>query len=130
MSQREPFFDPAISRVVKRSGHVDAQGILQRSAALEQALRDSEELYRSTFELAAVGVAHVNPDGRWLRLNRKFCEIAGYEQEEILKLKFQDITHPDDLAAPKMLTVCRAGVAVRPILTASKCSRTRRYFDM
>src|SRR5712692_2549028 len=73
--------------------------ILQRSAALEQALRDSEELYRSTFELAAVGVAHVNPDGRWLRLNRKFCDIVGYEQEEILKLKFQDTTHPDDLAA-------------------------------
>jgi PAS domain S-box-containing protein len=44
-------------------------------------------------------VAHVNPDGRWLRLNPKFCEIVGYTQEELLKIRFQDITHPDDLAA-------------------------------
>ena len=41
----------------------------------------------------------MNPDGRWLRLNPKFCEIVGYTQEELLKIRFQDITHPDDLAA-------------------------------
>jgi PAS domain S-box-containing protein len=62
-------------------------------------LRQSEQLYRSTFELAAVGVAHVSPEGQWLRVNKKFCEIVGYSEQELLSLTFQDITHPDDLAA-------------------------------
>ena len=62
-------------------------------------MRQSEQLYRSTFELAAVGVAHVSPEGQWLRVNNKLCEIVGYNAQELLSLTFQDITHPDDLAA-------------------------------
>jgi len=97
VSQHLPFFDPAISQV-ERTRHVDFQEILQRSVALEQALRDSEELYRTTFELAAVGVANVSPDGRFLRVNGKLCEITGYSKDELLKMTFHDITYPDDLA--------------------------------
>jgi PAS domain S-box-containing protein len=97
VGRRETAFDPAAT-VAKPSAHIDAQEILQRSAALENALRESEELYRSTFDLAAIGVAHVSPDGRWLRINGKLCEIVGYSEEELLKMKFQEITHPDDLA--------------------------------
>ncbi len=44
----------------------------------------------------AVGIAYVGPDGRWLRVNRKLCEIVGYNREELLALTFQDITYPDD----------------------------------
>lgn len=55
------------------------------------------ELFRQTFELAAVGIVHVAPDGRWLRVNRKLSEILGYSYSELLQLTFQDITHPDDL---------------------------------
>ena len=55
------------------------------------------ELFRHTFELAAVGIAHVSPDGHWLRVNRKLSEILGYSHAELLQLTFQDITHPDDL---------------------------------
>jgi PAS domain S-box-containing protein len=62
-------------------------------------LSDSEARFRATFEQAAVGIAHVSPEGRFLRLNQKFCDIVGYSQEEMLKLTFQDITHPDDLDA-------------------------------
>jgi len=97
VGQHEPFVDGLPPGPKKSERHTDAQEILQRSAALEQALRESEELYRSTFELAAVGVAHVSPDGKWLRVNRKLCEIVGYTQEELLQRTFQDITHPDDL---------------------------------
>ncbi len=97
VSRRECFFDPAILDQTP-SAHTDLQEILKRSAGLEEALRQSEQLYRSTFELAAVGVAHVSPDGRWLRVNRKLCEIVGYNEAELLRLTFQDITHPDDLA--------------------------------
>ncbi|MEN3112727.1 EAL domain-containing protein [Uliginosibacterium paludis] len=60
-------------------------------------LHSLEERFRATFEQAAVGIAHVAPDGRWMRVNRKLCEILGYSYDELLKLSFQDITHPDDL---------------------------------
>jgi PAS domain S-box-containing protein len=97
-SRREYFFDPAILDQTS-TVHTDIQEILQRSAAFEQALRHSEQLYRSTFELAAVGVAHVSPEGKWLRVNKKLCEIVGYSEQELLGLTFQDVTHPDDVAA-------------------------------
>ncbi len=58
---------------------------------------EREERFGATFEQAAVGVAHVSPDGKFLRLNQKFCDIVGYSQEEMLALTFQDITHSDDL---------------------------------
>ncbi len=70
--------------------------ITERKQA-EEALRESESRFRTTFEQAAVGIAHVAPDGRWLRVNRKLCDIVGYSREEFLHLTFQDITHPDDL---------------------------------
>ncbi len=63
----------------------------------DRALRGSEALSRATFEQAAVGIAHVGADGRWLRVNDKLCAIVGYSREELLKSTFQDITHPDDL---------------------------------
>jgi PAS domain S-box-containing protein len=96
ISRREYFFDPAILEQTS-SAHIDIQEILQRSAAFEQALRQSEELYRSTFELAAVGVAHVSPEGKWLRVNKKLCDIVGYSEPELLNLSFHDITHSGDL---------------------------------
>ena len=96
VARHECFFDPAISEL---PGPVDVQEVLQRSSALERALLESEQMYRTTFELAGVGIAHVSPEGRWLRVNRKLCEIVGYSEEELLRLTFQDITHPDDLAA-------------------------------
>lgn len=61
-------------------------------------LRLSEELFRSTFEQAAVGIAHVDKNGKFLRLNQKFCEIVGYTKEEMTAQTFQDITHPEDLS--------------------------------
>lgn len=97
VSQHKPFFDASIPEGANRSSHFDAQEVLQRSAALEQALRESAELYRSTFDLAAVGIAHVSPDGQWLRVNKKLCKVVGYSEEELFKMRFQDIAHPDDL---------------------------------
>ena len=64
----------------------------------EEALRESEERFRGTFENAAVGIAHTHPTGRFLRVNETFCTIVGYPREELLQKGFQDITHPDDLA--------------------------------
>ncbi|MBO0752502.1 MAG: PAS domain S-box protein, partial [Bradyrhizobiaceae bacterium] len=64
-----------------------------------RALAESEARFRATFENAAVGIAHVAPDGRWLRVNEALCRILGYPADELLARSFQDLTHPDDLAA-------------------------------
>ena len=64
---------------------------------VEEMLRESEERFRGTFEQAAVGIAHVAPDGRWLRVNRRLCDIVGYTEQELWTRTFQDLTHPDDL---------------------------------
>ncbi len=64
----------------------------------EVALRDSEARFRGVFEQAALGIALTTPEGRFLRANRKFCEMLGYTEGELSALTFRNITHPDDLA--------------------------------
>ena len=68
---------------------------------IETALRENEALFRAAFEQAAVGIIHVNYDGRYLKVNQKFCNIVGYTDEELLKMNFMDISHPDDLKRDK-----------------------------
>jgi PAS domain S-box-containing protein len=63
----------------------------------EAALRESEERFRRTFELAGSGVAHIGMDRRFLRVNRRLCEILGYAEDELLRLTGRQISHPDDL---------------------------------
>src|SRR6202045_19218 len=67
------------------------------SRRMELDLRESEERFRGAFEFAAIGMALVAPDGRWLRVNRSMCRIVGYTADELLATNFQAITHPDDL---------------------------------
>ena len=66
-------------------------------AKAEETIRESEERFRATFEQAAVGMSHVSPDGRYLRVNQKFCDITGYARSELLGRSSSDITHPDDI---------------------------------
>ncbi len=61
-------------------------------------IRESEELYRSAFERAVIGMAHVGLDGRFLRVNRSLCEILRYSAEELMERKAGEIVHPDDAA--------------------------------
>jgi PAS domain S-box-containing protein len=65
----------------------------------EEALRESEERFRGTFENAGVGIAHADFAGCWLGVNEKLCAIVGYTREELLRKTFLDITYPDDLPA-------------------------------
>ena len=71
----------------------------EKRATAEAARRESGQRFRATFEQAAVGIALVAPDGRWVQVNHRLCEIVGYSQDELLARTFQDITHPDDLNA-------------------------------
>ncbi|MFP4003236.1 MAG: PAS domain S-box protein [Alphaproteobacteria bacterium] len=66
---------------------------------VERAVRKSEELFRNTFENAAVGIGLMRQDGRWLRVNDRLCTISGYDQEELLGKTFRDISHPEDVEA-------------------------------
>src|SRR5262245_39857818 len=78
-------------------GHVGSSPDVTEMKIAKQALRESEEQFRTSFELAAVGQAQVNPiTGRFERINRKFCEIVGYSEEELLNMTPADITHPED----------------------------------
>lgn len=63
----------------------------------EEALRASEEQNRALYSQATTGIAEVDLSGRFLRANDRYCDIVGYTREELLDLRFQDITHPDDL---------------------------------
>ena len=65
----------------------------------ENALRESEERFRSAMRDSPVGIALVSTDGHWLDVNRSLCQILGYSREEILTITFQAITHFDDLDA-------------------------------
>jgi len=64
---------------------------------VEEALKESEEVYRTTFRDAGIGIAHITPEGRYLRINRKLMEILGYTEEELLNITFRDTIYPDDV---------------------------------
>lgn len=75
-----------------------ARDITQQQAMAEQ-LRASEELYRATVEHAPIGIGMVSLDGRWVRANRALCDMTGYSESELQTRSFQQIIHPDDVAA-------------------------------
>ena len=66
----------------------------ERHAAV---LQESEERFRSAFDYAAIGMALVSQEGRWLQVNRSLCEIVGYSEKELLNMDIQTTTHPEDL---------------------------------
>ena len=68
-----------------------------------EALAASETRFSATFEQAAVGIAHIGADGKWLSVNRRCCEIVGYTKEELLNLTFSELTHPADVHLDRAL---------------------------
>ena len=67
--------------------------LLRKSPPVPAAPRDR---FRGGFEQAPLGIAFVDRDGAWLSFNDRFGEIAGYTREQLRRLSFNDITHPDD----------------------------------
>jgi PAS domain S-box-containing protein len=67
-------------------------------------------LLLATFEQAAIGIAHLTLGEEWISVNQRYCEITGYRREEILLLKLDALTHPDDVPASReFLTRIRSG---------------------
>ncbi|MHB8789447.1 MAG: PAS domain-containing protein [Desulfobulbaceae bacterium] len=77
--------------------------ITERKIA-EKKLRESEERFKSAFDHAAIGMALVGQDGRFLKVNPSLCRIVGYSEEELLALTFQELTYPADLDADLALS--------------------------
>jgi two-component system, cell cycle sensor histidine kinase and response regulator CckA len=63
----------------------------------EEALRQSEERYRATFNSAAVGIDLVDLGGRFLKVNAVLSNYLGYTEEELRNLTIEEVTHPEDL---------------------------------
>lgn len=72
---------------------------MARRQRAELAARESEARFRDILEHAPIGMAIVGLDGRFQEVNRALCELVGYQKAALEALTFQEITHPDDLAA-------------------------------
>lgn len=84
---------------VKRSGDESIMGIFREVTKLKEVQREvllSEARFRGAFEDSAIGMALVGPTGRWLKVNRAFCAMTGYAEDELLRMSFQQMTHPAD----------------------------------
>jgi PAS domain S-box-containing protein len=72
--------------------------VITEQVEAKRALADNEVRLRATFENAAVGIAHLSSNLRWLRANEALCRILGWPINELLTKSLRDISHPDDLA--------------------------------
>lgn len=95
---------------------------ISRRLTAERALRESEERFGNAFKHSPHGMGFVSLDGHWLRANEALCTMVGYSEEELLRLTFKDITHPDDLPDDVLL--------VRALITGKQNSynKVKRYY--
>ncbi|OOE79423.1 hybrid sensor histidine kinase/response regulator [Salinivibrio sp. ML198] len=75
------------------------EDVKQREQRLQDALKEREVIYRTAFDQAAVGICRVDLEGNFIEVNDRMSELLGYNQEALLQLSYQDITHPDHLSA-------------------------------
>ncbi len=84
-------------RVEERTAQLTAEIAVRKQS--EQALREAEARFRSSFEAAAIGMALVSIEGCFVDANPALCQLVGYPRDELTQKTFQEITHPDDLDA-------------------------------
>lgn len=70
--------------------------ITERKRSVE-ALRRSEDRFRTVFDNAACGMAMADLEGNYIRCNEAFCKMVGYDEEQLLRMNWRDITHTDDI---------------------------------
>ena len=100
--------EPQFLRVL-RVASAEIGHFYQRAVAIER-LRESEDRFSSTMELAAIGIAHVDDKGRFIYANPQLCEMLGYTEEQLLALTVKQISHPGDVSLTDELRLkLRAG---------------------
>jgi PAS domain S-box-containing protein len=103
------YFGLRISPLYRRDGHLAVAGrliVLNDITELKQAervLRESEERFRNVFEEAPIGMAVLSLEGRLLQVNKAFCEMLGYYEQELTACSLSVITHPDDVGKDELL---------------------------
>jgi PAS domain S-box-containing protein len=95
------FFHGRITKDYAVSGFITAflvsSTIVYVLVRLIRLLREEEERFRCSFETAAIGIALVSLEGRWLKVNRSLCEITGYPEQDLMAMSIEDISHADDI---------------------------------
>lgn len=92
----KPFKLNVILPVISRA--LDVKRLRRENAALRQ-LVEAEDRASVVMEHAAIGMALVEPNGRWRKVNAAMCETLGFTELELLQTNFQRITHPEDFEA-------------------------------
>jgi PAS domain S-box-containing protein len=90
---KAPIYDPGGNLL----GLVGVSRDVTERRLKDDTIRESEERFRGAFENAAVGASMVDLRGRFIRVNKKLCEMTGYSEEELLSKTFSDLTHPEDI---------------------------------
>lgn len=91
-----PDGDQYLLRILPYLGESSNMGVVLTLLDTTQS-KEAEARFRATFDNAAVGIAHVALDGRWLRVNDRICAILGYNRKELLDKTFADLTFAEDL---------------------------------
>jgi len=88
-----------IERQAARLREAELAAERHRHERIEYAYRESEALYQRTFEEAAIGIGHASPDGAFVSVNRRLCEILGSTRDELCGRRLQEFAAGDDAAA-------------------------------
>ncbi|MCW8808070.1 MAG: EAL domain-containing protein [Rhodanobacter sp.] len=91
-------FQPDFDADGKVCGVFTALVDITERRTLELQLHESEQRFFGAFQYAAIGMALISPDGRFLRVNAALCRMLGYTEDELLALGVADVSHPDDFA--------------------------------
>lgn len=83
---------PAINSAIEKQRNIR----LKKRAEVE--LAQSTEKFRAAFACASVGIALVNLERRFFQVNKALCSMLGYEEGELLKKSFEDLTYEHDLS--------------------------------
>ena len=109
----------AVSREVGEQRRLESAVVVGKDAVLA-----SEELFRSAFEHAPSGISVVGVDGQRLRVNDAYCQMLGYDREELIGTTVGDFTHPEDVSADrKLFTAGTAGVSSDGFENEKRCVR-------
>ncbi|MYM81015.1 EAL domain-containing protein [Duganella sp. FT50W] len=96
LTDRPALFLPTYNALMKIASFDMGLALDTYIQASRQQLRDSEARFRAAFGQAAVGLAQLSAEGRWLRVNRKLQDIVGYSEEELRAMHLSDLTAPED----------------------------------
>lgn len=83
--------------------------LVRKPGVLSGAAGHRDLRLRDAFEHAPVGIALASIDGGWLQYNERFRQVLGYTREQLARLTFTDLTHPED--AKRELTLMRRMLA-------------------